>query len=219
MAHPRGLDEDLIDAYRARRALDYLVGFTLSPVLWRKLPGRQIGGPGPVGGAAADRRSRARDRDVPRPGILERHRDAGGGRDRIRRAPGPLQWRQDRPADDRRRRHRPGREEGGRGGPVQRRLGRDQAAQSATRRRPSPPRPCSRRRRASSASRRARRCGSRRASTRTDRSPICAPTACRWRPRRSPPRARAVADRYDAGYVPDKPRHLRDQGQERAGSA
>jgi len=39
MKHPRGLDEDLIDAYRARRALDYLVGFTLSPILWRKLPG------------------------------------------------------------------------------------------------------------------------------------------------------------------------------------
>ena len=38
MAHPRGLDEDLIDAYKARRALDYLVGFTLSPILWRKLP-------------------------------------------------------------------------------------------------------------------------------------------------------------------------------------
>jgi DNA topoisomerase I len=37
--HPRELDEDLIDAYLARRALDYLVGFTLSPVLWRKLPG------------------------------------------------------------------------------------------------------------------------------------------------------------------------------------
>src|SRR5215210_8932956 len=39
MKNPRGLDEDLIDAYRARRALDYLVGFTLSPILWRKLPG------------------------------------------------------------------------------------------------------------------------------------------------------------------------------------
>src|SRR3954470_24349146 len=39
MANPRGLDEDLIDAYPARRALDYLVGFTLFPVLWRKLPG------------------------------------------------------------------------------------------------------------------------------------------------------------------------------------
>src|SRR3954470_16657631 len=38
VAHPRDLDQPLIDAYLARRALDYLVGFTLSPVLWRKLP-------------------------------------------------------------------------------------------------------------------------------------------------------------------------------------
>ena len=44
MASPRQLDEDLIDAYRARRALDYLVGFTLSPVLWRKLPGAKSAG-------------------------------------------------------------------------------------------------------------------------------------------------------------------------------
>ena len=44
MAHPRELDEDLIDAYRARRALDYLVGFTLSPILWRKLPGAKSAG-------------------------------------------------------------------------------------------------------------------------------------------------------------------------------
>jgi len=44
MAKPRQLDEDLIDAYRARRALDYLVGFTLSPVLWRKLPGAKSAG-------------------------------------------------------------------------------------------------------------------------------------------------------------------------------
>src|SRR6185369_8000037 len=39
MKAPRELDQDLIDAYLARRALDYLFGFTLSPVLWRKLPG------------------------------------------------------------------------------------------------------------------------------------------------------------------------------------
>jgi DNA topoisomerase-1 len=44
MAHPRELDHDLIDAYLARRALDYLVGFTLSPVLWRKLPGAKSAG-------------------------------------------------------------------------------------------------------------------------------------------------------------------------------
>src|SRR5207253_7810256 len=44
MKKPRELDADLIDAYRARRALDYLVGFTLSPVLWRKLPGAKSAG-------------------------------------------------------------------------------------------------------------------------------------------------------------------------------
>ncbi|GLR66248.1 DNA topoisomerase 1 [Acidocella aquatica] len=44
MAHPRELDQPLIEAYMARRALDYLVGFTLSPVLWRKLPGSKSAG-------------------------------------------------------------------------------------------------------------------------------------------------------------------------------
>jgi DNA topoisomerase-1 len=44
MANPRGLDRELIEAYLARRALDYLVGFTLSPVLWRKLPGSRSAG-------------------------------------------------------------------------------------------------------------------------------------------------------------------------------
>src|SRR5471032_2914942 len=44
VAHPRDLDRPLVDAYLARRALDYLVGFTLSPVLWRKLPGARSAG-------------------------------------------------------------------------------------------------------------------------------------------------------------------------------
>ena len=44
MAAPRELDQDLIDAYLGRRALDYLFGFTLSPVLWRKLPGAKSAG-------------------------------------------------------------------------------------------------------------------------------------------------------------------------------
>ncbi|XSG82351.1 MAG: type I DNA topoisomerase [Methyloligella sp. ZOD6] len=44
IAHPRKIDEPLVDAYLARRALDYLVGFTLSPVLWRKLPGSRSAG-------------------------------------------------------------------------------------------------------------------------------------------------------------------------------
>ncbi len=44
MLHPRELDQPLVDAYLARRALDYLVGFNLSPVLWRKLPGSRSAG-------------------------------------------------------------------------------------------------------------------------------------------------------------------------------
>src|SRR5476651_2356210 len=44
IAHPRQINQELVDAYLARRALDYLVGFTLSPVLWRKLPGSRSAG-------------------------------------------------------------------------------------------------------------------------------------------------------------------------------
>ena len=44
IANPRDIDMELVEAYLARRALDYLVGFTLSPVLWRKLPGSRSAG-------------------------------------------------------------------------------------------------------------------------------------------------------------------------------
>ncbi|MDP5307618.1 type I DNA topoisomerase [Paracoccus spongiarum] len=44
MKQPRQIDQPLVDAYLARRALDYLVGFNLSPVLWRKLPGAKSAG-------------------------------------------------------------------------------------------------------------------------------------------------------------------------------
>ncbi|MBE0413526.1 type I DNA topoisomerase [Yoonia sp.] len=44
MKHPRQVDQPLVEAYLARRALDYLVGFNLSPVLWRKLPGAKSAG-------------------------------------------------------------------------------------------------------------------------------------------------------------------------------
>ncbi len=44
MQNPRTIDQPLVDAYLARRALDYLVGFNLSPVLWRKLPGARSAG-------------------------------------------------------------------------------------------------------------------------------------------------------------------------------
>ncbi|MDR0556204.1 MAG: type I DNA topoisomerase [Holosporaceae bacterium] len=44
IANPRDIDQSLVDAYLARRALDYLVGFTISPILWRKLPGSKSAG-------------------------------------------------------------------------------------------------------------------------------------------------------------------------------
>ena len=44
IANPRDLNQELVEAYLARRALDYLVGFTLSPILWRKLPGSRSAG-------------------------------------------------------------------------------------------------------------------------------------------------------------------------------
>jgi len=44
MKHPREVNRELVEAYLARRALDYLAGFTLSPVLWRKLPGSRSAG-------------------------------------------------------------------------------------------------------------------------------------------------------------------------------
>ena len=44
LKEPRQIDENLVNAYLARRALDFLVGFTLSPVLWRKLPGSKSAG-------------------------------------------------------------------------------------------------------------------------------------------------------------------------------
>jgi len=44
MRNPRQIDMELVEAYLARRSLDYLVGFTLSPVLWRKLPGARSAG-------------------------------------------------------------------------------------------------------------------------------------------------------------------------------
>ncbi|WP_370930924.1 type I DNA topoisomerase [Bartonella sp. DGB1] len=44
IANPRDIDQNLVDAYLARRALDYLVGFNLSPILWRKLPGARSAG-------------------------------------------------------------------------------------------------------------------------------------------------------------------------------
>ena len=42
--NPRTIDKDLVEAYKARLSLDYLIGFTISPVLWKKLPGAKSAG-------------------------------------------------------------------------------------------------------------------------------------------------------------------------------
>ncbi len=189
MKRPRGLDEDLIDAYRARRALDYLVGFTLSPILWRKLPGAKSAG---------------RVQSVALRLIVDREREieifkpqeywqvsatfeADGQRFTARLV--QLDGKKiDRLTIGNRGRCRSsqGRR---RGGPVHGLLGRDQAvlekpaaavhhlhaaAGGGAQARASPP---------------ATRCASLKASTRTASSPTCEPTASTWRPRRSALRA------------------------------
>ena len=68
---PREIDRELVDAYLARRALDYLVGFTLSPVLWRKLPGSRSAGRVQSVALAPDLRARSRDRGLQGARILD----------------------------------------------------------------------------------------------------------------------------------------------------
>ena len=63
------------------------------------------------------------------------------------------------------------------------------------------------------------RCRSRRRSTRTATSPTCAPTRPTCRTRRSPPRATQILERYGEEYLPPRPAHVPQQGEERAGGA
>ena len=81
MQHPRDLDQPLIEAYLARRALDYLVGFTLSPVLWRKLPGSRSAGRVQSVALRLVWRAGSRDRGVPAARVL----DGGGALHHARR--------------------------------------------------------------------------------------------------------------------------------------
>ena len=83
---PREIDAPLVEAYLARRALDYLVGFTLSPGAVAQAAGRPLGGPRAVGGAAAGVRPRGRDRGLQDRRILD-HR--GHARDRARARSSP----------------------------------------------------------------------------------------------------------------------------------
>ena len=195
MKHPREIDKALVDAYLARRALDYLVGFTLSPVLVAQAARRTLGRPRAVGGAAAGLRPRTGNREIRRQGILvdprqaedaarRKLRGASGRRRRAEAAAARHRLGASRPTISRTRsKARPS------PSPMSR-----QSRRGAIRRRLSPPRPCSRKRPASSALRRRSPCGWRSASTKASRStarppassPICAPTASTSRRRRSP---------------------------------
>ena len=160
--HPRDLDQELIDAYLARRALDYLVGFTLSPVLWRKLPGSRSAGR--VQSVAlrliCEREAEIEAFRAREYWTIEAEFPTPGGAPftaRLTQLDGKKLDQFDL-ADEKRRRCAA---EGSASRPAQlhRRLGRAASASSAIRRRRSPPRPCSRKPRASSASARSGRCG------------------------------------------------------------
>jgi DNA topoisomerase IA len=184
MKHPRKIDHALVDAYLARRALDYLVGFTLSPVLWRKLPGARSAGR--VQSVAlrlvCDREleiekfvareywSLVATLATPRNDLFEaRLVGADGSISAPARKP-RISRRRSRPRPSRSRRSRPSR-------------------RAAILRPPSPPRPCSRKPAASSALRPpipcALRNGCMKASISTARPwvslRICEPTASTWR--------------------------------------
>ncbi len=129
MKHPRQIDGALVDAYLARRALDYLVGFTLSPVLWRKLPGARSAGRVQSVALRLVSRPRAGNREIRRPGILVAGRDLGDTAKRDLRGPPGRRRRPQDPAP----RHRLG--QGGRG--LQDRARKPQPSPSI-RSRPSP---------------------------------------------------------------------------------
>ena len=65
IANPTELNDGKVDAYQTRRVLDRLYGYEVSPVLWKKVMPRAVGGPRPVGRDPADRRPGARADRLP----------------------------------------------------------------------------------------------------------------------------------------------------------
>ena len=199
MKHPRQIDGALVDAYMARRALDYLVGFTLSPVLWRKLPGaRSAGRVQSVALRLVCDRELEIEKFVPREywslvatlttprGEAFEARLVGADGKKIQR----LDIGTGAEAEDFKKAIEAANFHG------LHRRSQTGAPQSAGAR--SPPRRCSRRPAASWALRRRIPCGSRSGSMKASTSaakppassPICEPTACRSPAKRSPRRAR-----------------------------
>ena len=84
IAHPRPLDQHLVDSQQARRVLDRLVGYKLSPLLWDKVKRGLSGGPRAVGRAQDDLRPRGGDRSVRPRGVLAPRRPPGRRRSRRR---------------------------------------------------------------------------------------------------------------------------------------
>ena len=197
--NPRKIDQELVDAYLARRALDYLVGFTLSPVLWRKLPGsRSAGRVQSVALRLICEREAEIEAFKPREYWTIEADFTGAGRQPLHRAPDPSRRQEARQVRPGRRGDGAGRgRQGARRRAVQGRRGRAQAGQAA----PLPALhhldPAAgglaqarlRRERTPCAS----RSGCMRASISTARrsasSPTCAPTALRCRRMRSRPAA------------------------------
>ena len=146
MANPREIDAPLVDAYLARRALDYLVGFTLSPVLWRKLPGARSAGRVQ---SVALRLVCDREAEIERFVREEYWQIAailGTPRGENFEARLTVYRRQEAAEARHLRRRRSGRRHQGdaRRRVLQGAVGRSQADQAQSLRRPSPPRPCSR---------------------------------------------------------------------------
>ncbi len=206
---------ELVDAYLARRALDYLVGFTLSPVLWRKLPGARSAGR--VQSVALrlvstaswrSRRSARRNTGRVEADVSRRRRPFLA---RLVKHEGKRLTRLD--IGDEAEAGTPSRRVEAAGFKVA--LGREASRPAQRRRRRSPPRPCSRRparKLGFSADRTMRAAsGSTRASTsaarRSASSPTCAPTASQSAPEALAEARDVIGADYGARYVPEAPRH------------